>query len=346
MLSTEITEHTAKTDGHATFYHAAGPADGPLAIFLHGWPELAISWRHQLPAMAALGFRAIAPDMRGYGRSSVYARHADYALDLIVADMVGLLDQLGRERAIWVGHDWGSPVAWSIASHHPERCIAVANLCVPYYTLERGLDACLGLIDRDLYPADRFPAGQWEYQRFYEENFDRATATLEANVENTLKALFRKGDPAGRSRPSRTAMVRIDGGWFGGAAEAPDVPRDDDVVSATELSAYAAALRRNGFFGPNSYYMNHQANAQYAEQAMAGGYLDMPTLFLAAEYDYTCETITSRLAEPMATYCRDLTTATIRSGHWMAQERPIEVNAALAHWLATRVPDGWPVIPR
>ena len=139
--------------------------------------------------------------------------------------MIGLLDALGRERAIWVGHDWGSPVVWNIASHHPDRCDAVANLCVPYHTLEYGLEACLPLVDRSDYPEDEFPAGQWEYQLFC----------------------------------------------------------------------------------------------------------------------YTCETVTSRLADPMRSYCSDLTETVIDSGHWMAQEKPREVNAALVHWIATRVTDCWPV---
>jgi len=123
-----ITEHTVKTKRHTTFYLADGPEGGPLVIFTHGWPELSISWRHQLPALAAVGFRAVAPDMRGYGRSTVYSQHSDYAQEHIVRDMIELIDSLGREKAVWVGHDWGSPVAWNVASHHPERVHAVANL--------------------------------------------------------------------------------------------------------------------------------------------------------------------------------------------------------------------------
>ena len=105
-----ITEHTLKTARHTTGYLACGAQAAPLLVFVHGWPELSLSWRHQLPAFAALGFRCIAPDMRGYGRSSTYARHEDFAQELIVADMLELLASLGRERAVWVGHDWGSPV--------------------------------------------------------------------------------------------------------------------------------------------------------------------------------------------------------------------------------------------
>jgi soluble epoxide hydrolase / lipid-phosphate phosphatase len=339
-----ITEHVAKSPRHTSFYLAAGPDDGPLIIFLHGWPELSISWRHQLPAMAALGFRAVAPDLRGYGRSSIYDSHAAYAQQPIVEDMLELLAALGRERAVWVGHDWGSPVVWNIASHHPERVTAVASLCVPYGGLESGVEAVIPLLDRTTYPADEFPVGQWDYMLFYEENFAKATATFEANPYNTVKALFRKGNPAGRGKPAATARIRKAGGWFGGAAAAPDSPRDPDVVSEEDLRAYAAALARTGFFGPDSYYMNHKANAAYAARARNAGRLDMPVLFLAAAYDYVCECIDSRLAEPMRPLCPNLTERVVPSGHWMAQERPVAVNAALVHWLATRVPGAWPVL--
>jgi len=206
-----VTEHVAKTDRHRTFYLSCGAEDGPAIVFVHGWPELSSSWRHQLPAFATLGFRAIAPDMRGYGRSSVYPRHADYALEHSTADMVELLDALGRERAVWVGHDWGSPVVWSLASHHPDRCAGVANLCVPYFAKGFAPATLLPLVDRSLYPESQYPAGQWEYQLFYEEHFDRASAAFEANVYNTVKALFRRGNPSGKGKPSRTALVRRDG---------------------------------------------------------------------------------------------------------------------------------------
>ena len=117
--------------------------------------------------------------MRGYGRSTVYSKHEDYAQELIVADMIGLLDSLGRKKAVWVGHDWGSPVVWNIASHHPDRCEAIASLCVPYWTLERGLEHIKQYINRDIYPADKFPSGQWEYQEYYLENFADAVRSFE-----------------------------------------------------------------------------------------------------------------------------------------------------------------------
>ena len=337
-----ITENTVRAGGHTSFYWACGAAEAPLLVFVHGWPELGISWRHQLPVFAALGFRAIAPDMRGYGRSSVYARHEDYALEHSVRDMLGLLDALGAERAVWVGHDWGSPVVWSLASHHPERCHAVVNLCVPYFAAGFAPDNFLPLVDRVTYPQAVYPAGQWEYMRFYEENFPAAQAAMEADVGRTVRALFRRGNAAGVGKPGRTAEVRRDGGWFGGTGIAPDVPRDASVLSEADERAYVSALQRNGFFGPDSWYMNHARNVAFAAGARDGGVLRLPVLFLHADYDTTCETVVSPLAEPMRRDCRDLTEVHVASGHWMAQEQPVAVNAALARFLATRLPQLWP----
>lgn len=335
-----ITEHTVKTARHTTGYLACGAEAAPLLIFVHGWPELSRSWRHQLPAFAALGFRCVAPDMRGYGRSSTYTCHEDFAQEVIVQDMLELLAALGREKAVWIGHDWGSPVVWNMAAHHPDKVVGVASLCVPYLSSGFTLDTVVPLVDRAVYPADKFPAGQWDYQFFYEESFDKAVQGFEANIRNVVKALFRKGNPDRVGQPSITAMVRASGGWFGGGA-CPDLPRDADVVTEEDVEAYTAALTRNGFFGPDSWYMNHKRNGDYAKRAKNGGRLSMPVLFLHGAYDFTCETMHSKLAEPMRRDCVDLTEVVAKSGHWMAQERPVDVNVALARWLAAKLPEYW-----
>ena len=334
------TEHTFKSAGHTTGYIACGAEAAPLLIFVHGWPELSLSWRHQLPALAALGFRCIAPDMRGYGRSSTYHRHEDFAQELIVADMLELLASLGHERAVWIGHDWGSSVVWNIAAHHPEKTIGVASLCVPYLAAGFTPENLVPLVDRTVYPEAEYPVGQWDYQLFYEESFDKASRDFEANIRNVVKALFRKGDPNAVGKPGRLAGVRKAGGWFGGGV-CPDVPRDSDVITEADLEAYTAALTRNGFFGPDSWYMNHKANGAYARTSKNGGKLSMPVLFLHGAYDTTCETIRSKLADPMRRDCTDLAEVVVNSGHWLAQEQPIAVNAALAKWLAAKFPDYW-----
>lgn len=339
-MTFSTTEHTLKSTRHTTGYLACGAEAAPLLIFVHGWPELSLSWRHQLPAFAALGFRCIAPDMRGYGRSSTYRRHEDFTQELIVADMLELLASLGRDRAVWIGHDWGSPVVWNIAAHHPEKSIGIASLCLPYFAAGFTLENLVPLVDRSVYPETEYPAGQWDYQFFYEESFDKACKGFEANIRNVVKALFRKGDPNAVGKPGRLAAIRKAGGWFGGGA-CPDVPRDGDVITEQDLETYTAALTRNGFFGPDSWYMNHRANGAYARTSKSGGKLSMPVLFLHGAYDTTCETMASRLAEPMRGDCADLTEVVVKSGHWMAQEKPVAVNAALAKWLAAKLPDYW-----
>lgn len=336
----DITEHQARRAGHTTHYLASGPADGPLLIFVHGWPELSLSWRHQLPVFGGLGFRAIAPDLRGYGRSSVYDRHEDYAQEHVVADMRELLGALGGERAVWVGHDLGSPTVWNLASLHPEICTAVASLCVPYYGFERGIEQLLSNIDRSIYPQDKFPAGQWDYQLFYQENFERATKVFDADPYRTMKLMLRKGDPGHVGKPATTSRIRAQGGWFGPLDAAPDSPRDADVVSEDDLQVYAEALKRNGFFGPDSYYMNHAANARYA--ATGKDRLELPVLFVHARYDTICATVNGPLAQPMRERCSDLSETVLDCGHWVAQEKPVALNAALARWLVTRVPSVWP----
>jgi pimeloyl-ACP methyl ester carboxylesterase len=334
-----VTEHIARSPRHTTFYLASGADDAIAMIFVHGWPELSISWRHQLRCFAALGFRAIAPDMRGYGRSSVYPRHQDYALEHSVNDMLELLDGLGAQRAVWIGHDWGSPVVWSLASHHPDRCIGVVNLCVPYLARGLTLKNAVSLVDRSIYPEAQYPFGQWDYMRFYEEKFDQARSEHEADIAKMVKLMFRAGTPDGRGKPAFTANLRRQGGWF--PAGIPDLPIDTSVIGEEDFHQYASALERNGFFGPDSWYMNHERNGEFARLAVNNGKLTMPVLFLHAAYDYVCETVDSQLAEPMRQDCERLSEAVVHSGHWMAQEKPSSVNGAIARWLAREFPELW-----
>jgi pimeloyl-ACP methyl ester carboxylesterase len=250
--------------------------------------------------------------------------------------MIELLDALGAKQAVWVGHDWGAVIVWAIAQHHPDRCRAVANLCVPYVPEGFGIEHLLPLADRTLYPEATFPAAQWDYHLFYRENFAAACAAFDANIRATVKAMFRAGNPAGQGQPAFTAGVRARGGWYGPGAGAPDLPRDATVLTQADEDVYTEALSRHGFFGPDSWYMNADANTAFAEAVRTGWTLNLPVLFLHAAYDYVCETLTSRLADPMRAWCPDLTEATVPSGHWMAQERPAEVNAALSAWLSGR----------
>lgn len=331
----QISEHRTTSHRHSTFYRACGPDDGPAIIFTHGWPELSISWRHQLTYLGSLGYRVIAPDMRGYGGSSLYDTHQAYAQTEIVQDMLELIDHLQIQQAVWIGHDWGSPVAWNMALHHPDRVAAVASLCVPF-GFAGNPTQMEHSINRQLYPAAEYPVGQWDYQLFYYEDFAKAQAEMELDPEALIKLLFRKGDPAGQGLPAGTASTRKNQGWFTQLGGVPDMPRDDDVVSAEDVAVYAGHLQQNGFFGPNSWYVNGAANQSFLD-SKASATLTMPVLFVHATYDYVCDTTTTNFAEPMRARCPNLTEQRIDCGHWMAQEKPQELNAILETWLSQQV---------
>ncbi len=326
--------HRLATARHHTTWLEAGPAAGPLLIFIHGWPELGLVWRAQLTHFAAAGWRCVAPDMRGYGGSAVPTAASAYAVRELVADMVELHDELGGAPAVWVGHDWGSPVVWALAAHHADRCRAVANLCVPYFARGFALPNLLPLVDRDRYPADQYPAGQLDYFLFYREQFAQAAQDFEADVAATIAVLYRTGSPEALTKPALTAAIRAQGGWFGPAHRAPAMPRDEALLSQADYDALVAAFRTTGFRGANAWYLNDAANLNYAAEAPDFGRLRLPVLFFHAEWDTVCDSAHSRLAEPMRADCPDLREVTIPGGHELMLERPAEVNAALGAWLA------------
>ena len=168
---------------------------------------------------------------------------------------------------------------------------------------------------------------------------DRPRSCQEADVAATIRALFRHGDPAYVGKPTVTALARKSGDFFGGSGCAPDMPLDTSVMTDVDCCAYVAALERNGFFGPDSWYMNAATNIEYAKRARDGGKLSLPALFLHGTYDFVCETTTnSRFADPMRKACSNLTEVYIKSGHWMAQEQPVAVNRALARFIAEKLP--------
>jgi soluble epoxide hydrolase/lipid-phosphate phosphatase len=342
MATLPITGRDITINGSTTFYLSAGPESGPLLVFIHGWPGIAETWTPQLNAFAALGFRVVAPDMRGYGRSTVSRNIRDYSLEVLVSDLLALLAYLEREEAIWIGHDWGSAVVWALAAHHPEVCVGVVSLCVPYRTLERGLEAQVALINRDIYPVDKFPLGQFDYQKYYEENSKSTIQAFETDPGSSIKQIFAPGNPATYGIPGRTATITRNGGWFGGAPSAPSVELSKTVLDEPLFTTLRDSVVRNGFFGPTAYYLNHSVNRDYSSSSVNGGVLNAPVLFIEARFDYVLATSISRLSEPMRKYCRNLTECSIEAGHWVGLERPQEVNAAIVRWLVINLPTWWP----
>lgn len=336
-----LTENSFTHSGDkTTFYWSSGPVDGPLVIFVHGWPANGETWKPQLLALAALGFRTIAPDNRGYGRSSVPTSSADYAAKHHVSDLLALLAHLNRRKAVWVGHDWGAGLVSAFAAQRPQNCAGAAFLAVPYRMMDDGFDALVALSRRDIYPVEEFPYAQWGYQKFHVEEPELAAAQLEASVPKSLKALYQAQGPETYGKTTFLASALKNRGWWGGAPEAPDLPFEASLFKDDKpmYDRMVAEFEKNGFKGANAYYHNHEANKKYAEEAPNGGRLSFPTLLVHGKWDAVCDTTQSRLAEPMREYCEDLTEVAIEAGHWLAMEKPEETSAALVRWIATRIP--------
>ncbi len=342
MDKLRILQHEFISNRDKISFLSAGPTNGPLLIFVHGWPSIAKTWKQQLYTFAALGFYVVAPDTRGYGDSTVSENSSEYALEVLVGDMAALLGHLGREEAVWIGHDWGCGIVWALAAHHPDLCAGVINLCVPYRTLECGIDALVALVNRDIYPEEHYPFGQFDYQKYYEQHSDEVIRVMEADPGNTIKAIFTPMDTGAYGRPGRTATITRDGGWFGGAKSAPEIELDNTLLDDSMFQSLRDSFIRNGFFGPTSYYLNHAANEQYSQRSVNNGMLDVPVFFIEARFDHVLSTSISRLSEPMRKHCRNLTECSIDAGHWIVMERPQEVNAAIARWLSTKLPRWWP----
>ncbi|GGO95463.1 alpha/beta fold hydrolase [Stakelama pacifica] len=325
---------TFESARHRTAYLEAGPADGPLMIFVHGWPEAPFVWIRQIEHFAAQGWRCIAPWMRGYGASSVPGEVAAYANRETVGDLVELHGRLGGAPAVWIGHDWGSPVVWALAGHHPERCRGVASASIPYLARGFALPALVPLLDREIYPVEDFPVGQWDYWLAFREHFNPVVRAMEESPEGILRLVFQPSQPLAETRgPAFSANARQRGGLFGGI-DLAHVPGGNLLLEAEYVEEMARDLAANGFSGPIAWYLNDDANMDYARQAVDFGRLSMPVLFLHGARDDVCETVRSRLAEPMREDCSDLTEVVIDAGHQLALEDPGAVNQAIAYWLA------------
>jgi pimeloyl-ACP methyl ester carboxylesterase len=331
-----LTARTFSSTRHTTRYWEAGPADGPLMIFLHGWPQIGLIWRAQIEAFASGGWHCVAPDMRGYGGSSAPTAAEAYTLKEIVADMVELHDHLGARPAFWVGHDWGSPVAGALAAHHAKRSRGIVLISVPYFPNGFGLPSVLPLVDRQLYPAERYPDGQWDYYRFYLTHFDQTVSDMGADIPATLASIYRPGNPASAGKVSPSALITANGGRYGSAHRAPPTAPDPTLWPSADFDALVDSFRATGFRPGNAWYLNDTANSVYARSAPGGGRLRQPVLFVNGDWDAITDINRSRLGEPMHFACGDLTVTNLPAGHWLPLERKSELVQAIRSWVSTK----------
>lgn len=327
-------------NGETTHYYEGGTADGIPLIFIHGWPDIAEIWKHQLKhfssGTAGSEYRIIAPDVRGYGGSSGPKDKRAYSLEVLANELVDFAEQLGVKKAVWIGHDWGVAVVSALASHHPELFLGLAVLSVPYRTVELGLDYCLKLINRDIYPEDEYKYGQFEYQKYYELHPEESVKAYESITEIAAKALYMPHDPKNHGKPSvRTARLFETGGWFGGHPEkVPDIPLEKTLLDQPLYDSLLASHKKHGWFPPTAYYLNHDVNEEYARSEKNGGVLEFPVLYIDAKHDAVCSpSTTPKMEQSQRDAVKDLTYETIESGHWVQLEKPAEVNKVLETWL-------------
>lgn len=329
----QLLSRTFSTRRHTTHYLECGPYAGPLMIFLHGWPEIGLMWRGQMEAFAADGWHCVAPDLRGYGESSIPASTDAYTLEEVVTDMAELHDHLGGEAAIWVGHDWGSIAVGAIAAHEPARACGIVLTSWAYFPESNALATLVPLVDRTIYPADEYPDGQWDYYRYYTTHLEEAVADLDADPEATLASVYRSGTPASIDTVAPSATVTRNGGRFGSAHRAEPTHADPALWPAADFDALVHAFNTHGFRAPCAWYTNDDANIAYARTARDEGRLSLPVLFVNGDWDAICTTTGNRQGDPMRQACANLTEVSLPAGHWLPLELKTEHIHAIRSWL-------------
>jgi pimeloyl-ACP methyl ester carboxylesterase len=295
--------------------HEAG--EGPPVILLHGFPELAYSWRHQLPALARAGYRAIAPDQRGYGRTTAPADVSDYRMSQLVADVHGLLDALELDSATFVGHDWGALVLWHMAMLAPERIDKLVILNIPHYP--RSPVDPIGIM-RERFGND-----------FYIVNFqdsDEADRVFGRDPRHFINRMMRRNQLTREQFEKLPPQYQVVSLLRQTLAEHAS---GDSLLNSEELDYYTVGFGRSGFTGPINWYRNWTHNWETLEGV--NQLIDVPTLFIGAvddviiapEHIQGMEPLVSDLEMHMLDNC----------GHWSQQEKPEEVNRLMIDWLGS-----------
>ena len=316
---TDITHRIVEANGIRI--HIAEQGAGPTVLLCHGFPECWYSWRHQLAALSAAGFHAIAPDMRGYGQTDAPEEIERYTLLHLVGDMVGLLDKLEIAQAVIVGHDWGAPVAWCAAQLRPDRFPAVVGLSVPYRRREEAR------------PTTVMP--QTEDEIWYQLYFQKP-GVAEAEYDRNVRTVFRigrilvSGDAPPRDRPF--GMVPRRGGLFSRASEPPPLPV---WLTETDVEHYTAEFSRTGFRGGLNWYRNIDRNWELMAP-FDGQTVNVPALYIAGDRDpvVTFPGMDRHIAD-LKQFVPQLRGSIMLPGcgHITQEERPAEVNAAIIDFL-------------
>ena len=312
-----------------TKLHIAEQGEGPLVIMCHGAPGIWYTWRHQLKALAEAGYHAVAVDTRGYGQSARPLAVEDYAMDILLKDMMGLQDALGGEKAIWIGHDFGANLVWTMAAHHPERVAGVVSLCVPYFNIEQGK------------PSEMFAmmAEQHFVHFHYYQQREVPERDLYKHPKEFLKRLY--WALSGKGNLFNWENFPAEGtSYFDVLEPAPDFPwawmteEDLDYIVGEYVNGQDQASAFIGLI--NSYRVGdidwEKGNNNVDKR------IEVPTLFVTGENDPATAMLGGEMmVDVMKMNITDFRDAVIipEVGHHVQQEAVEEVNTALLNFMGS-----------
>jgi pimeloyl-ACP methyl ester carboxylesterase len=347
-----IAHRTIRTNG--IDMHIAEAGSGPLVVMVHGFPGLWYSWRHQLPALAEAGWRAVAVDQRGYGRSDRPSDPAVYDAEYVANDMLGLLDALGDEKAVFIGHDFGAQLVFNLAVRHPDRVAAVIGMACPYdFDLagrggagskkkaegpDSDFEAAFAV--PDMRPSEVFALAAKRHflHLHYFQTIGPAEAELGARPREFLTRLFWALSVRGNLLD--WAKFPSEGTGYLDVLAPPEMPLPWPWMSAEDMDVYVAEYTQAGpdktfIGGLNSYRVadrNWELGAPYADHDIA-----VPTAFIAGSHDPVLKMIRADALDIMRDRCADLRMVDIipDAGHFVQQEQPQATNAAILRFLDT-----------
>lgn len=302
--------------------HIAEQGTGPLVILLHGFPELGYSWTHQMPAIADAGFHVVAPDQRGFGKTDCPPNIDDYNMLKLVGDVIGLVHKLSEKKAIIIGHDWGSPVAWHCALLRPDIFTAVGLISVPYFQTRWG----------DMRPTEMYKLmqGDKEFYQYYFQEPDKVEKELEEDIRKTIVRLYWSASadcPEGQ-RPSpfiEKSRRFID-----------TMPYPDKMPSwlaEKDIEVYTIEYMRTGFRGGVNWYRCVDRNWELM-QFLNGAKIQQPSIFIVGQEDFVVKVYGAAL-QSLEKGMPNLKSKVFLpgAGHFLTHEKPDDVNKLLVEFL-------------
>lgn len=328
------------------FVHLCGPdpRENPtttLIVFVHGFPELGFSWRYQWRALSSLGYSLVSPDMRGYGETWVPENVEDYSFKNVTEDLVYLVKALGREKAIFIGHDFGGSVVWAMALHHQNTCLSVIGINTPLMIVPKSKEiitaggpiAYMKSLSPDL-------CGHLDYQVYFQ---DHGEDELNADARKTILAYFRSQISGNRDKDKANMRLGMrtnhcrdtqpgSSKLRGVLSSCPEeIPRDP-LWTEEEIEVYAKSFEKTGF--PLKWYRAMDLNWNW-DLEISGKKINFPCLMISAEFDAVLTPESSRRMEEVIP---GLERKQVSCGHWTMIERKNELNEILVDYLLRRFP--------